>query len=68
MLVFCAVVAICFTFSFFNYIWRLQMLMNADLFAFQKINDAVGPLNRIKDILVAGNHPSHGIHGHARAS
>jgi hypothetical protein len=29
MLEFCAVVAICFTF-FFNYIWRLQMLMNAD--------------------------------------
>jgi hypothetical protein len=38
------------------------------LFVFQKINDAVGPLNRFKDILVAGNHPSHGIHGHARAS
>ncbi|CAN6239002.1 unnamed protein product [Urochloa humidicola] len=34
----------------------------------EKINDAVGPLNRIKDILVAGNHPSPGIHGHARAS
>jgi hypothetical protein len=38
------------------------------LFLFQKINDAVRPLNRIKDILVAGNHPSPGIHGHARAS
>ncbi|OEL37899.1 hypothetical protein BAE44_0001085 [Dichanthelium oligosanthes] len=34
----------------------------------EKINDVVGPLNRIKDILVAGNHPSPGIHGHARAS
>ncbi|PAN09020.1 hypothetical protein PAHAL_1G452500 [Panicum hallii] len=34
----------------------------------EKINDAVRPLNRIKDILVAGNHPSPGIHGHARAS
>lgn len=34
----------------------------------EKINDAVGPLNRIKDILIAGNHPSPGIHGHARAS
>lgn len=36
-------------------------------FAFQKISDAVGPLNRINDILVAGNHPGHGVHGHARA-
>ncbi|KAG2655061.1 ATG8-interacting protein 1-like [Panicum virgatum] len=34
----------------------------------EKMNDTVGPLNRIKDILVAGNHPSPGIHGHARAS
>lgn len=33
----------------------------------EKISDAVGPLNRINDILVAGNHPSHGVHGHARA-
>ncbi|KAL6635380.1 hypothetical protein ACP70R_028051 [Stipagrostis hirtigluma subsp. patula] len=31
----------------------------------EKINSAVGPLNRIKDILIAGNHPSSGIHGHA---
>ncbi|KAJ1281676.1 hypothetical protein BS78_04G323900 [Paspalum vaginatum] len=34
----------------------------------EKISDAIGPLNRIKDILVAGNHPTPGIHGHARAS
>ncbi|XP_062220779.1 ATG8-interacting protein 1-like [Phragmites australis] len=31
----------------------------------EKIDHVVGPLNRIKDILVAGNHPSPGIHGHA---
>ncbi|KAL6911274.1 hypothetical protein ACP4OV_000079 [Aristida adscensionis] len=31
----------------------------------EKFNNAVGPLNRIKDILVAGNHPTPGIHGHA---
>ncbi|WVZ73101.1 hypothetical protein U9M48_021449 [Paspalum notatum var. saurae] len=34
----------------------------------EKISDAIGPLNRIKDILVAGTHPTPGIHGHARAS
>ncbi|XP_062221480.1 ATG8-interacting protein 1-like [Phragmites australis] len=31
----------------------------------EKINHAVGPLNRIKDILVAGNYQSPGVHGHA---
>ncbi|EEE58064.1 hypothetical protein OsJ_08918 [Oryza sativa Japonica Group] len=34
----------------------------------KKINQAVGPLNRIKDILVANNHPAPAIHGHARLS
>lgn len=36
----------------------------------EKINHVVGlgPLNRIKDILVAGNHPSPVIHGHTRLS
>uniref|UniRef100_A0A0E0K714 ATG8-interacting protein 1 n=1 Tax=Oryza punctata TaxID=4537 RepID=A0A0E0K714_ORYPU len=34
----------------------------------EKINQAVGPLNRIKDILAANNHPTPAIHRHARLS
>ncbi|KAG8060806.1 hypothetical protein GUJ93_ZPchr0002g23847 [Zizania palustris] len=34
----------------------------------EKINQAVGPLNRIKDILVASNHPAPAINGQARFS
>ncbi|XP_047082854.1 ATG8-interacting protein 1-like isoform X1 [Lolium rigidum] len=34
----------------------------------ERINHAVAPLNRIKDILAAGNHPSPAPHGHARSS
>jgi len=34
----------------------------------EMINHAVAPLNRIKDILAAGNHPSPATHGHARLS
>ncbi|KAF7092180.1 hypothetical protein CFC21_094686 [Triticum aestivum] len=32
----------------------------------ERINQATVPLNRIKDILVAGNHPSPATHGNAR--
>ncbi|XP_037449065.1 ATG8-interacting protein 1-like isoform X1 [Triticum dicoccoides] len=32
----------------------------------ERINQATVPLNRIKDILVAGNHPSPAAHGNAR--
>nr|BAK01087.1 predicted protein [Hordeum vulgare subsp. vulgare] len=32
----------------------------------ERINQAAVPLNRIKDILVAGNHPSPAAHGNAR--
>lgn len=32
----------------------------------ERINQAAVPLNRIKDILVAGNHPSPATHGNAR--
>uniref|UniRef100_A0A0D9XMK8 Uncharacterized protein n=1 Tax=Leersia perrieri TaxID=77586 RepID=A0A0D9XMK8_9ORYZ len=34
----------------------------------EKVNQAVGPLNRIKDILVAGNHPTPAIHANVRLS
>jgi len=61
-------VAICFTFFFQLYMVPANANECRLLFVFQKISDAVGPLNRIKDILVAGSHPSQGIHGHARAS
>jgi hypothetical protein len=59
-----AVVGMCFL----NRIVLLSANGSGLLYSFQKINDAVGPLNRIKDILVAANQPSPGIHGHARAS
>uniref|UniRef100_A0ACD5YVJ6 Uncharacterized protein n=2 Tax=Avena sativa TaxID=4498 RepID=A0ACD5YVJ6_AVESA len=34
----------------------------------ERINHSIAPLNRIKDILVAGNHPSPAPQGHARLS
>ncbi|KAM0904318.1 hypothetical protein ACQ4PT_018040 [Festuca glaucescens] len=34
----------------------------------ERINHTVAPLNRIKDILATGNHPSPAPHGHARLS
>ncbi|XP_006648139.1 ATG8-interacting protein 1-like [Oryza brachyantha] len=58
--------------TYFGRRWKKTKLLHQPVKLYpssnEKINEAVGPLNRIKDILVASNHPAPSIHGHARLS